>query len=107
MNAFLQISEPRRLPTGGRGYGLASGQRGEGLFRRVAEHRELFFRYSWVDYSTHKPGTFRLSPPEHHLASWRADYREMLGPMFFGETPTFEAMIAAASEFERVFNATA
>ena len=31
------------------------------LFERVAEHREVFFRYSWVDYSTHKPGTFRLS----------------------------------------------
>jgi predicted nucleotidyltransferase component of viral defense system len=31
------------------------------LFQRVAEHRELFFRYSWVDYTTHKPGSFRLT----------------------------------------------
>jgi hypothetical protein len=77
------------------------------LFRRVAEHREIFFRYSWVDYSTHKAGTFRLSPPADHLANWRADYREMLGPMFFGETPTFEQMMAAAAEFEETFNATA
>jgi len=77
------------------------------LFDRVAEHREVFFRYSWVDYSTHKPGTFRLSPPPEHLANWRADYQEMLGPMFFGDTPTFEDMIAAAAEFEKAFNATA
>ena len=77
------------------------------LFERVAEHREVFFRYSWVDYSTHKPGTFRLSPPPDHLANWRADYQEMLGPMFFGDTPTFEDMIAAAAEFEKAFNATA
>ncbi len=76
------------------------------LFERVAEHREVFFRYSWVDYSTHKPGTFRLSPPPEHLANWRADYQEMLGPMFFGDTPSFEDMIAAASEFEKAFNAT-
>jgi predicted nucleotidyltransferase component of viral defense system len=77
------------------------------LFQRVAEHREIFFRYSWVDYSTHKPGTFRLSPPADHVANWRADYREMIGPMFFGQTPTFEQMMAAAAEFEKTFNATA
>jgi predicted nucleotidyltransferase component of viral defense system len=77
------------------------------LFRRVAEHREIFFRYSWVDYSTHKPGTFRLSPPADHVANWRSDYREMLGPMFFGAPPTFEQMMAAATEFEKTFNATA
>ena len=77
------------------------------LFERVAEHREVFFRYSWVDYSTHKPGTFRLSPPPEHLANWRADYQEMLGPMFFGDTPAFEGMMTAAAEFEKTFNATA
>lgn len=77
------------------------------LFQRVAEHRELFFRYSWVDYSTHKPGTFRLVPPADHVPNWRADYQEMLGPMFFGKTPSFDEMMAAAAEFERIFNATA
>ena len=77
------------------------------LFQRVAEHREIFFRHSWVDYSTHKPGTFRLSPPADHLPDWRRDYQDMLGPMFFGDTPTFEQMMTAASEFEETFNATA
>jgi hypothetical protein len=75
------------------------------LFQRVAEHRELFFRFSWVDYSTHKPGTFRLTPPPTHLSAWKADYTDMLGPMFFGNTPTFEDMIAAATMFENTFNA--
>ena len=77
------------------------------LFQRVAEHREIFFRHSWVDYSTHKPGTFRLSPPADHLPDWRRDYQDMLGPMFFGDTPTFEQMMTAAAEFEKTFNATA
>jgi predicted nucleotidyltransferase component of viral defense system len=77
------------------------------LFQRVAEHREIFFRYSWVDYSTHKPGAFRLSPPADHLANWRSDYQEMLGPMFFGDTPTFEQLMHAAAEFETTFNAIA
>lgn len=74
------------------------------LFQRVAEHREIFFRYSWVDYSTHKPGTFRLVPPSDQLAQWRGDYKAMLGPMFFGDVPEFEEMIRAAEAFAERFN---
>jgi len=77
------------------------------LFERVAEHRELFFRFSWVDYTTHKPGTFRLTPPPEHFADWKSDYAAMLGPMFFGQTPSFEEIISLASDFEKTFNATA
>ena len=74
------------------------------LFQRVAEHREIFFRLSWVDYTTHRPGTFRLLPPENHLADWRADYQQMLGPMFFGEVPTFDEILDVVGAFERQFN---
>lgn len=77
------------------------------LFDRVAEHREVFFRYSWVDYSTHRPGAFRLAPPPDHLPKWRNDYEDMLGPMFFGEVPAFDDMMAAAGEFALRFNAIA
>jgi len=77
------------------------------LFQRVAEHREIFFRYAWVDYSTHKPGSFRLTPPTDHLANWRSDYQAMLGPMFFGEIPDFDEIMEAVSEFEKTFNASA
>jgi hypothetical protein len=79
----------------------------QALFARVAEHRELFFRYTWVDYSTHKPGTFRLTPREEQLAGWRSDYEQMQGPMFFGEIPTFDDLMEAVREFEQKFNATA
>ena len=77
------------------------------LFRRVAEHREIFFRYAWVDYSTHKPGAFRLVPPADHLPAWKSDYEAMLGPMFFGEVPDFDEIMEAVSEFEKTFNAMA
>lgn len=30
----------------------------------------------------------------------------MLGPMFFGETPSFEEIITIAADFEKTFNAT-
>lgn len=77
------------------------------IIQRFSEDIEIFFRFSWVDYSTHKPGTFRLTPPTDHLADWQSDYQAMLGPMFFGDTPTFAQIMAAATTFETTFNATA
>ena len=58
------------------------------LFDRVAAHREIFFRWSWVDYTTLHPGSLRFLPPAHHVDAWRKDYQEMRGEMFFGEVPT-------------------
>jgi hypothetical protein len=53
-----------------------------GLFKRVAAHREIFFRWSWVDYTTLHPGSLRLVPPDDQLALWRQDYQTMRGEMF-------------------------
>jgi Nucleotidyl transferase AbiEii toxin, Type IV TA system len=76
------------------------------LFHRVAEHREIFFRLSWVDYTMHKPGTFRLVPPGDQIGKWRDDYKQMLGSMFFGDTPSFDELLAVLREFEQTFNET-
>ena len=78
-----------------------------GLFTRVAERREIFFRYSWVDYATHRPGTFRLVPQEHQMDAWRKDYDAMPGPMFFGDAPTFDEVLNIVRAFEESFNKTA
>jgi len=74
------------------------------LFQRVAAHREIFFKQSWVDYKTHRPGTFQILPPPHHVADWRADYAQMQGQMFFGEVPTFDEILRAVGEFQKQFN---
>ena len=75
------------------------------LFLRVAEHREIFFRQNWVDYTTHKPGTFRLVPPADQLPEWQADYNAMRGPMFFGDVPGFDEILELIGAFEVRFNA--
>ncbi len=74
------------------------------LFQRVAAHREMFFRQRWVDYATHKPGSFRLVPPGDHLPAWHADYKQMLGPMFWGSVPSFDEILRVVADFERRFN---
>jgi predicted nucleotidyltransferase component of viral defense system len=76
----------------------------EELFKRVAEHRQAFFRWSWVDYDTLRRGTLRLLPPEGQVAAWRHDYEAMAGSMFFGKVPTFEDVLKIVGEFERRFN---
>lgn len=74
------------------------------LFERVAAHREVFFPWSWVDYSTLQRGALRLVPPAHHLDAWRRDYQEMRGAMFFGPVPTFDEILKVVGQFEREFN---
>jgi predicted nucleotidyltransferase component of viral defense system len=113
---FRPANKPRKLRMARHYYDLwcllraGVGERAladKALFERVAEHREVFFRYTWVDYTTHRPGTFRLLPPPDHLPIWRSDYQAMPGPMFFGDVPDFDEIMKAVSKFEKTFNATA
>ena len=75
-----------------------------GLFKRVAAHREIFFRWSWVDYTTLHPGSLRLVPPDDQLALWRQDYQTMRGEMFFGNVPKFDEILCVVGDFEKRFN---
>lgn len=75
-----------------------------GLFDRVAEHRQVFFPYGWMDYTTYRPGAFRLIPPDSQHGAWKRDYEAMQGEMFFGEVPSFDEILAVVFEFEKRFN---
>jgi hypothetical protein len=74
------------------------------LFRRVAAHREIYFHLSWVDYSSHNPGTFRLLPRDAQLQEWRRDYQAMRETLFWGTPPAFDEILETAAQFEREFN---
>ena len=74
------------------------------LFDRIAAHRQVYFRYSWVDYDTLRPGRLRLVPPEDQLSDWKSDYTAMKGEMFFGEPPAFDDLIQIVREFQDSFN---
>ncbi|MPZ47285.1 MAG: nucleotidyl transferase AbiEii/AbiGii toxin family protein [Betaproteobacteria bacterium] len=75
-----------------------------GLFDRVLAHRRVFFRYTWMDYDTMKPGTLRLLPPEEERSAWARDYDAMRDTMFFRSAPTFDEILRVVGEFERRFN---
>jgi len=75
-----------------------------GLFDRVAAHRQIYFRQNWVDYSTLRPGTLRLTPSEEDIPHWNEDYTTMQEDMFFGEVPSFAQVLAVVGKFEMQLN---
>ena len=74
------------------------------LFARAAEHREHFFYYRWVDYSTLRKGLMRIAPLDDQLNEWRQDYEAMQQEMFFGEVPQFDEIIETVTKFQNEFN---
>lgn len=75
-----------------------------GLFDRVARHREIFFKVSWVKYDTLRKGTLNLLPPSEQLSDWRRDYEAMREGMFFEEPPSFDEVLTVIRQFEEAFN---
>ena len=75
------------------------------LFRRIVNHRRVFFRYTWFDYSTLKIGRLQLVPADADWPTWQADYENMQGEMFYGEAPAFEDVLAVVGDFQDKLNA--
>jgi predicted nucleotidyltransferase component of viral defense system len=83
------------------------GQKAAGdldLFKRIAAHRQVYFRYTWVDYGTLRPGFLRLVPSEEQITTWKSDYSAMKDEMFFEKPPEFEDIIQAIKHFQEEFN---
>lgn len=74
------------------------------LFDRIAAHRQVYFRYAWVNYDTMCPGRLRLVPPNEQIAIWESDYAAMKDEMFFGKPPEFKELIQTVRTFQDEFN---
>lgn len=77
------------------------------LFHRVAAHRQVFFRYTWVDYSTLTPGQLQLVPSAADRPAWQADYESMRQEMFYGHVPSFDDILVIVGDFQTRLNAAA
>jgi len=74
------------------------------LFARVAAHRVVFFRKSQEAQASLQPGRLRMTPSSERRTAWKQDYDAMRESMFFGEAPTFDAILTVVADFERRFN---
>lgn len=77
------------------------------LFDQVANHRQIFFPQTWVDYGTLQPGSLRMIPLPEQEEGWRQDYAAMQGEMFSTEPPSFDKLLEVIAVFETEFNAAA
>lgn len=75
------------------------------LFTRTAAHREIYFNWSWMDYSTLRKGTLRIIPLATQMSEWQRDYAAMGEEMFLGEVPSFDEIMHVVGDFEKSFNA--
>lgn len=75
------------------------------LLEAVVKHKRLFFRSGWANYDTAVPGSIRLVPPDERLAALEADYRTMRETMIFGESYSFDELLAVLGEVEGKLNA--
>lgn len=82
-------------------------QRRHVALQGMAAHRQVFFRYTWMDYTTRRRGALRLLPAPEQRASWAQDYDAMRETMFFGNAPSFDDILRVVGEFEQRFNAAA
>ncbi len=73
------------------------------ILARVVAHKTVFFKAAWANYKTASRGTMRLVPPDRLVTSLRQDYEDMQ-PMFFGEAPTFDAILRRLQELEDHIN---
>ena len=64
------------------------------LYEELIKHRESYSRISWVDYSTLGNLTVAFIPPGEVRELYRRDYQTMREEMIYGESKSFEEIIA-------------
>lgn len=66
----------------------------EQLYRQVVEHRRIFIGLRDFDYSELYPATLNIIPPAEVIDQWRSDYENMRRYMIYGESVSFEELVA-------------
>lgn len=75
----------------------------EELLKKVAEHKNIFFKSARAKYDEAKKGSLHISPNPERLKELESDYRKMQ-EMFFIKPPDFSEIIGILSTWENKFN---
>ncbi len=73
------------------------------LLANVVEFKQRFYPRGWARYELAKPGSLRLVPEGHVLATVEADYRAMAN-MIFGDMPGFDEVMAVLQTLQDEIN---
>lgn len=73
------------------------------LLNTVLEHRQIFFRYTSMDYSSILSKGVKVAPPKESLADWRGDYNRS-AVMIYSNAPSFDELMTFAIQLEKEIN---
>ena len=73
------------------------------LLAAVVVFKDKFYHRGWARYDLAKPGTMKLTPPDHVMTEVEKDYEQMRF-MIFGERPDFRDLITTIRELEAEIN---
>jgi Nucleotidyl transferase AbiEii toxin, Type IV TA system len=77
--------------------------REEELLNAVVEHKQIFYRSAWANYSTAKKGTLQLLPSKGRVADLAKDL-ESMREMFFDQPPELNRVLQILSDWLTTFN---
>ena len=73
------------------------------LLDLVIEHRQLFFKYTALDYNSILTKGIKFLPLQKSLPDWKSDYSRT-EIMIYSDKPSFEQLMSFAEDFESEFN---
>lgn len=74
------------------------------LYQTIVKHRFKFTKVADIDYSLHQPKTINPIPSLEIIDAWRSDYKIMQQQMIYGDSPSFEEIIATLLELKDKIN---
>lgn len=77
------------------------------LYHSIIKHRENYSSLSWVDYKTLHRETISFVLPEELIEPYKKDYSAMTEQMIYGESVSFDKLLARISELLNRFRSIA
>ena len=74
------------------------------LFETIVKHRHKYTRIGGVNYNLHQPQTINPIPTLDFMDAWRDDYKTMQEQMIYGDSPTYDVMLAEIETFVAKIN---
>lgn len=75
------------------------------LYETIVKHRFKFTKVANIDYKLHEPKTINPIPSLKIIDAWKSDYKIMQQQMIYGDSPSFEEIIATLIELKVKMNA--
>ena len=73
------------------------------LYKRIVEHRSVYYAIKYVDYSKLQPSVIDFLPREEFISDWAVDYAEMCDHFIYGNKLSFGQLINRIKELRERF----